>query len=144
MKKYELVLVVDAALSSSDVDDIKKETESLVTVLETDDMGLLPTAYPIRGQDQAYYVSYYIEADNDQIVEAKKKLKLRNGLARYVFFAMKDNEEFLNYADLKKKYMDIKEAREAALQQGSSSDEDEESEEGEKEEKDDKDDKEAA
>lgn len=78
MKKYELVTVIDANLSGADIKETNAVVEKLLGkgILDTDDIGLMPTAYPLLGQDQAYYVSYLVELDGDAIDELKSDLRL--------------------------------------------------------------------
>lgn len=105
MKQYELVCVIDGGLSSADATAVREKLEKHIpTIVATDDMGLMPLAYPLNGQDQAYFLSYHIEAPADSLVAIKAELKLIKGLAKYVFYVMKDGEEFLTFADLQKRY----------------------------------------
>jgi ribosomal protein S6 len=114
MKNYELVCIIDAAVAGKDVDALKTKIEKELDVVATDDMGLLPLAYPLRGQEQAYFVSYHIRIDAEKMAKVSNMLKLEKGIAKYVFFVMKENEAFLKYADLKKSYDTIVEEEEAA------------------------------
>jgi ribosomal protein S6 len=65
---------------------------------------LLPLAYPLRGQEQAYFVSYHTRLDEVTKKKVTNMLTLEKGVAKFVFFSMKENETFLKYADLKKSY----------------------------------------
>ena len=121
MSRYELVCVIDAGIWASGVKTLKEKIEQMVKVVETDDMGLLPTVYPIAGQAQAYYVSYLVEVDPIDLPAIKMKMKLEPGLDRYVFYAIKGDQKFLKYADLQKAYADILDAQEAAREEGKSS-----------------------
>ena len=80
MKTYELVTVIDTNLSGPDIKSANEAAQKLLNkygkILDTDEIGLMPTAYPIAGQDQAYYVSYHTEMDGDQIDELKSELRL--------------------------------------------------------------------
>ena len=118
MKKYELVLVIDAATSSDDITKTMGAVEKLVgTILETDNMGLLPVAYPVRGQNQAHYVSYYVELDPATIPEVKKELKLMKPLAKFFFYKMNDTDAFLKFADLKKQYEEMTKVEEKVVEE---------------------------
>lgn len=74
---------------------------------DTDDMGLLPLAYPLKGQTQAYFVSYAINIATDLLGELKHNLSLEKGVIKYHIFSLKSSEAFLKYADLKKAYAAI-------------------------------------
>jgi len=55
MSKYELVCVIDAGLTTADIKNTQESIEKAVgkkNILDTDQMGLLPLAYPLRGNDQ--------------------------------------------------------------------------------------------
>lgn len=108
-KHYELVCVIDAGLS---VDEIKKQIAAIEAHLtsvqqDKDDIWLLPVVYPIKGQDQAYFVSYHLLAAPDALTELKKELSLEKGLAKFHLFSLKSDEAFLKFADLKKTYRDM-------------------------------------
>jgi ribosomal protein S6 len=49
MKHYELVIVIDANLSAKEMKEVSTKVEALLGkgIVETDTIGLLPTAYPI-------------------------------------------------------------------------------------------------
>lgn len=109
MKKYELVTVVDANLSATEIKDVNTQVQKLLwsAVLDTDDIGLMPTAYPLLGQDQAYYVSYLVELDSTKLDELKSDLKLIKPVAKFTLFSMWVNEKFLKMADLTKRREDM-------------------------------------
>lgn len=112
MKTYELVCVIDAWLPNTEITATKERVVSQLTkawweVIATDDIGLLPTAYPIRGQDQAYYLSLHIRVDANQLPELREVYGLEKGLARVAFYSMGNNQEFFSYAQLAKRYEDI-------------------------------------
>ncbi len=112
MRTYELVCVIDSTLAADDAKALKKRIEDIITwqwckINDTDDMGLIPMAYPVNGQEQAVIVSYYISADPDVLDEAKSQLRLEKGLAKYFFYGMHENSPFMKYSELKKTYEDM-------------------------------------
>ncbi len=109
MKKYELVTVFDTNYSQSEIDELRTTIEKKLWkgILDTDKIGLMPTAYPIAGQDQGYYVSYYVELDSDSIPELKSELSILKWLAKYTIFGMWVNEEFLKMWDLQKRFEEV-------------------------------------
>jgi len=54
MKNYELVTVIDTNLSGPEIKAANEAVQKLLGkgILDTDEIGLMPTAYPILGQDQ--------------------------------------------------------------------------------------------
>jgi len=104
-KTYELVCVLSGGLSTKDADVLKTSIEKEIpTVVATDDMGIMPTMYPMQGHDQAYYVSYHMQATPDQVAEMKLQLRLMKGLVKSVFYAMKDTDTFLTFGALQKSF----------------------------------------
>lgn len=108
-KHYELVCVIDARLSMEDIRAQMKAVEQLAgnTIIATDDMGLLPLAYPLKGQMQAYFVSYALGIETNLLTELKKNLSIQKWVLKYHVFSLKSPEAFLKYADLKKAYADM-------------------------------------
>jgi len=106
-KQYELVCVIDARLSMEDIRAQMKAIEKLIgeAKFDTDDMGLLPLAYPLKGQIQAYFVSYALDIATDLLGELKHNLSLEKGVIKYHIFSLKSSDAFLKYADLKKAYV---------------------------------------
>ena len=70
-------------------------------------MGLLQLAYPLKGQQQAYFISYALQIDSDLLPEIKHSLSIEKGVIKFHVFALKNAESFLKFADLKKTYADI-------------------------------------
>ena len=105
-KQYELVCVIDARLSMEDIRAQMKAVENMVgeARFDTDDMGLLPLAYPLKWQTQAYFVSYALDIATDLLTELKHNLSLEKGVIKYHIFSLKSSDAFLKYADLKKAY----------------------------------------
>lgn len=110
MNVYELVVVIDASLKKADIDAVKTKVESLVTVVATDDIGLLTTVYPMRGNPQAYYVSYHVEVDPKDLPAIQGKLQLDQGIIRFFFYRMQPNEKFMTFAGMKQAFVAIEEA----------------------------------
>lgn len=110
MNVYELVVVIDASLTKAAIDEVKKKVTSLVQVVATDDIGLLTTVYPMRGNPQSYYVSYHVEVDPTQLPVIQNKLLLDQGIIRFFFYRMHAQEKFMTFADMKKEFVVIEEA----------------------------------
>ncbi len=105
-KLYELVCVIDSRLSMEDIRQQKGTIENLLwsAQQDVDDMWLLPLAYPLKGQTQAYFVSYAISLETNKLAELKHDLALEKWLAKYHIFSLKSLAGFLKYADLQKAY----------------------------------------
>jgi len=86
-----------------------KTVEKLIgdAKFDTDDMWLLPLAYPLKGQTQAYFVSYAIDIETNLLTELKHDLSLEKGVLKYHIFSLKSAEAFLKYTDLKKAYAEL-------------------------------------
>lgn len=108
-KQYELVCVIDARLSMEDIRAQMNAVEKFIgdAKFDKDDMGLLPLAYPLKGQMQAYFVSYALDIETGLLPELKHNLSLEKGVVKYHLFALKSAAAFLKYADLKKAYADM-------------------------------------
>lgn len=109
MKTYELVFVIDAWLPQADIDAVQTRVLGHLqtaggVVIATDAIWLLPTAYPINGQDQAYYLSLHIQLDPNTMPELRETYGLEKWLARFAFYGMGENQQFFTYASLAKRY----------------------------------------
>lgn len=114
--------MIDSALNAVDLKEKKAAIEKIVTsnnwkILDTDDMGLVPLAYPLRGQNQGAIISYQCSIDPTNLDEMKSQLSLEKWLAKYYFYGMKEDEQFLKYADLQKKYEEMHAQEEEALEE---------------------------
>ncbi len=128
MKFYELVTVIDANLSAKDIKEVSAKVEELFgkSIVDADAIGLLPTAYPVEGQDQAYYMSYHIEIDPDTIPQLKQDMSIMKWLVKYTIFGMSANESFMKMQDLKKRYEEMNSVEEEEAEEEEQSEESEE------------------
>lgn len=110
MKKfYELVCVVDARLSMDEIRNQFAVIEGFVgdAKIAVDDMWLLPLAYPLKGQQQAYFISYALHIETELLQELKRSLSIEKAVMKFHLFSLKSAESFLKFSDLKKAYADI-------------------------------------
>lgn len=114
MNVYELVIIIDASLTKAAIDEVKKKVTSLVQVVATDDIGLLTTVYPMRGNPQSYYISYQVEVDPTQLLVIQNKFNLDQGIIRFFFYRMSAQDKFMTFADMKKEFVTIEEAEATA------------------------------
>ena len=113
-KRYELVVVIDPVLTADQMSALKaKIVETIGNVLDTDDMGLLPLAYPVNGQQQAYFVSWYLDLDPAQVAAYSHELRITRGIQKFFFYSL-GQQKFLKFAEVTKAYEAIKEKDEEA------------------------------
>ena len=89
MFDYELTLILDPDLSSEDqkklIEKIKKIIEDTKGKVEkTNDWGKKELAYPIKKKTMGFYFLWEIKADSQQIDKIDKKLKIEEGVLRYL------------------------------------------------------------
>jgi len=89
MFDYELTLILDPDLSSEDqkklIEKIKKIIEDTKGKVEkTNDWGKKELAYPIKKKKMGDYFLWEIKADPEQIDKVDKKLKIEEGVMRYL------------------------------------------------------------
>lgn len=127
-KNYELVCVIDSRLSMEDISSQVASVEKLLwsIVLEKDEMWLLPLAYPLKGQMQAYFVSYYLLCDTQRVAELKSELLLEKFVLKFHLFSMKQGEKFMHFDVLKKAYEELLPQEEESGSQDDAPDGDEE------------------
>lgn len=114
MKHYELVCVIDSSIATVDIKDLIVRIEKQITshdgvIVDTDDIWLIPTAYPLKGQDQAYIISYHITIDPAHLVAIKSQYSIEKGLEKFFFYGMSPNATFMRFADLQKQFEKVKE-----------------------------------
>lgn len=108
-KRYELVVVIDPVLTADQMTTLKaKIVEVVGGVVETDEIGLLPLAYQVNGQQQAYFVSWCVEIDPTQIAAFSQELRITRGIQKFFFYSL-GQQKFLTFADVNKQYEAIKE-----------------------------------
>jgi len=105
MKKYELVLLLSSQVQEWERNDFLSKLEAGFknNIIQKDDIGLKETAYDVSWKsvnNMIYYVSYYMELDNNQLEELKKNLLYTNVVVRYEIFKMNKDQAMLEYAKL--------------------------------------------
>jgi ribosomal protein S18 len=107
MQKYELVLLLDAAVQDKERNEIvaKLETEIKDCIQQKDDMGLQITKYDlggIRGNNKFYFMAYELKLDAEHIEKIKKALLYNKVVVRNFLFACKASDEFFAFDTLQK------------------------------------------
>lgn len=87
MTKYEMLYILDAALSDEAKESIVKKFEDLVTtsggtVESTDRWGVRKLQYPINYKSEGYYVLMNFEAEKTLVVELKRIAGITDGIIR--------------------------------------------------------------
>ncbi len=113
MRKYELVVIIDPRMQKAEIDETVSSIYSLLwdALLDKDEIWMLDLAYEISGNDRAYFLSVYFEADNELLNKIDSKLKLMNKVLRYFVYNMWAWEKFLKYHEINKFFEDSEEER---------------------------------
>jgi small subunit ribosomal protein S6 len=87
MTKYEMLYILDVALSDEEKEAIVKKFEDLVvgnggTVEKTDRWGVKTLCYPINYKSEGYYVLMTFEAEKSLVVEIKRIAGITDGVIR--------------------------------------------------------------
>jgi ribosomal protein S6 len=115
--RYELVVVIDPALTADQITTLKDKIIALVgSVVDTDDIGLLPLAYQMSGQSQAYFISWLLALHTDKVSEISRELRITKWVLKFVFYSLHPKQDYLKFADLHAMFTTIQEEEEAAKQ----------------------------
>ena len=92
MKTYEMLYVLDAALSDEAKDAFQKKFEDIVVsskgqVVSTDKWGVKKLAYPIKYKHDGYYVLMTFEAESSAVKELDRVAGLSVEVLRRVITA---------------------------------------------------------
>jgi small subunit ribosomal protein S6 len=92
MKKYELLVILNAKLDETAnevlVEKVKGYLEAAqANIVKVDKWGLKKLAYPIRYQNEGYYVIFEFEAPATTISSVEPKLRIEENLMRVMFTA---------------------------------------------------------
>jgi small subunit ribosomal protein S6 len=87
MTKYEMLYILDAALSDEEKEAIVKRFEDLVVdnggvIEKTDRWGIKKLCYPINYKSEGYYVLMTFEAEKTLVVEIKRIAGITDGVIR--------------------------------------------------------------
>ena len=92
MKTYEMLYILDAAVSDEGKDAFAKKFEDIVVsangkVVSTDKWGVKKLAYPIRYKHDGYYVLMTFEAESSAVKELDRVAGLSSEVLRRVITA---------------------------------------------------------
>ncbi len=87
MTKYEMLYILDSALTDEAKEAIIKKFEDLVkenggAVENTDRWGVKKLQYPINYKSEGYYVLMTFEAEKTLVVEIKRVASITDGIIR--------------------------------------------------------------
>ena len=87
MTKYEMLYILDTALTDETKESVIKKFEDLVTgnggiVEKTDRWGVKKLQYPINYKTEGYYVLMTFEAERTLVVEIKRVAGITDGIIR--------------------------------------------------------------
>ncbi len=87
MTKYEMLYILDNALTDEAKEAVIKKFEDLVTanggtVEQTDRWGTKKLQYPINYKSEGYYVLMSFEAEKTLVVELKRVAGITDGIIR--------------------------------------------------------------
>ena len=87
MTKYEMLYILDTALTEEATDSIIKKVEDLVNknggvVEKTDRWGVKKLQYPINYKSEGYYVLMTFQAEKSFVEELKRVIGITDGIIR--------------------------------------------------------------
>jgi small subunit ribosomal protein S6 len=83
-RNYELTLVFSPVLDAPKREEIQKKLLKQMKAVNTEDLGSLDLAYPIKKQTRGYFVRLKLEAEPEEVVRMKETLKITEGILRYL------------------------------------------------------------
>jgi len=103
MQKYDLVLLIDSALTETNRKEVISEFEKIIKkmIVETDEIGLQQLMYNLWSKtwnNKAYMYSYCIEAQAKDLDVIKKNLLYNKAIKRYYILKIDKNDDFLTFS----------------------------------------------
>ncbi len=95
MRKYELVIIFVPTLEEDGISEELSKITSIIEksngkVLNTDTWGIKKLAYPVKHQENGYYVVLYFDSDGKVIPEIERINKINEKILRQMI--VKSNE----------------------------------------------------
>lgn len=89
MKNYELVLIFDPSLDDKSADEELAKITSIIeksngAIQKTDIWGIKRLAYPIKHQDNGFYVLIYFSSDSQTLAELDRLNKINDRILRHL------------------------------------------------------------
>ncbi len=96
MRKYELMMILNPALTEADRDALIATVESElgdtgVSIVSRDHPGEQKLAYRIRGSETGYYLLYILESEgNGGFFDVSNSFNIKKDIWRYMFMKLED------------------------------------------------------
>ncbi len=97
-RAYKIAVVINPKLSDAEIErwghafqEILKKYGGEVTNQEV--WGRRPTAYRLKGQDEAFYAFYYVSLDAAKVFPLDQELKLTENVLRHLITLAEDETE---------------------------------------------------
>lgn len=103
---YEFSYIVSAVLEEEDykavVENVNKFlADNGASIDEVDEWGMRRFEYPIKKQNNGYYVNMYFECEGSLIVKLERQLEINDHVLRYM--TLKYDPKMRRYLELKRK-----------------------------------------
>ena len=97
MKNYELVLIFAPALEEGTINEELTKITSLIekskgSIVKTDTWGIKKLAYPIKHQENGFYVIVYFESGTQVLAEIDRINKINDKILRHLIVKTSDKE----------------------------------------------------
>ncbi len=94
MKSYELTYIISSGLTTDEVANVMKETESFIqskegVILSSEKTAAQTLAYPIKKQSSGYFSTVIFQLEEGNVKELKAKLDLQKEILRSVILVKK-------------------------------------------------------
>ena len=97
MKNYEMVLIFSASLEEGAVNGELAKITSIIekskgTITKTDIWGVKKLAYPIKHQENGFYVILYFSSDTAVLPELDRLNKINDKILRHLIVKLSEKE----------------------------------------------------
>lgn len=96
-RTYEVAVVISPEMTDAETERLGHSIKAVIKkfegeVVEENAWGRKPTAYPLAGHNEAYYVFYTVTLPADKVAELENTLKLTEGVLRHLI-TLKEEEK---------------------------------------------------
>jgi len=107
IKKYEIMYIVDQDVKESELQDINKKMDAILTenggkVIESKAWGLQDFAYKINHKKKGYYFVEIVETDAKNITEFERVAKIDKTIVRTLVINTEKDNEYIQTTELSK------------------------------------------
>ena len=100
MRSYEIMFIVDPAMSETELDELNSRVESLVTeaggkVENIEKMGRRKLAYEIQRHSEGVYVLFTVLANGEIVKEVERRFRVMDSVLRYITVRVDEDEKKL-------------------------------------------------